>query len=90
MDIIHWSVRSSSRRGGDEVKGVEGENRFLALCDLPFIRENENLVWHENYQSKIDQRILTSNLRVHLNPNFRESGLQQTNNNKSLYCDYGL
>ncbi len=27
------------------------------------------------YQSKICQRILNSNLRVHLNPNFRESGL---------------
>ena len=31
----------------------------------------------EAYQSKIGQRILTTNLRVHLNPNFRESGLQQ-------------
>ena len=29
----------------------------------------------EAYQSKIGQRILNSNLLVHLNPNFRESGL---------------
>ena len=29
----------------------------------------------EAYQSRIDQRILTSNLLVHLNPNFRESRL---------------
>ena len=29
----------------------------------------------EAYQSKIAQRILNSNLCVHLNPNFRESGL---------------
>ena len=32
----------------------------------------------EAYQSKnIGQRILTTNFRVHLNPNFRESGLLQ-------------
>ena len=31
----------------------------------------------EAYQSKIGQRILTSSLRVHLSPNFRESWLQQ-------------
>ena len=24
MDITYWSVRSSSRRGGDGVKGVDG------------------------------------------------------------------
>ena len=24
MEIIHWSVRSSSRKGGDEVKGENG------------------------------------------------------------------
>ena len=29
----------------------------------------------EAYQARIGQKILTSNLRVHLNPNFRESGL---------------
>ncbi len=29
----------------------------------------------EAYQSKIGQRIPNSNLLVHLNPNFRESGL---------------
>ena len=29
----------------------------------------------EAYQARIGQRNLTSNLRVHLNPNFRESGL---------------
>ena len=29
----------------------------------------------EAYQSMIGKRILTSNLRVHLNPDFRELGL---------------
>ena len=29
----------------------------------------------EAYQSQIGQRILNSSFRVHLNPNFRESGL---------------
>ena len=30
----------------------------------------------EAYQPEIGQRILNSNYRVHLNPNFRESGLE--------------
>ena len=28
MVIINWSVRSSSWRGGDEVKGVDREDRY--------------------------------------------------------------
>ena len=29
MDIIYWSVRSSSRRGGDRVKGMVMGYHFL-------------------------------------------------------------
>ena len=29
MDIIYWSVRLSSRRGGDCVKGIDGADRYF-------------------------------------------------------------
>ena len=29
MDLIYWSVRSSSRRGGDGVKGVDVEYDYF-------------------------------------------------------------
>ena len=41
MDIIDWSNRSYSRKGGDGVKRV---NRNLASCEYHFIRAFENLV----------------------------------------------
>ena len=44
MKLIYWSVRSSGRRGGDEIKRVDGVIVILARCDFHFIREYENLV----------------------------------------------
>ncbi len=35
-----------------------------------------DLAVREAYQSRIDQWILNNNIHVHLNPNFRESGLR--------------
>ena len=44
MWLIYWSVRSSSSRGGDGLKSVDGGYRYLASCVFHFIREHENLV----------------------------------------------
>ena len=41
MKLVYWSVRSSSRSGGDELKEVIVT---LACCMFYFIREYENLV----------------------------------------------
>ena len=30
----HWSVRSSNRRGGDRVKGLDGEGRYLSQLQV--------------------------------------------------------
>ena len=45
-DLIYWSVRSSSRRGGDGIKGVI---IILASCKYHFIKVHENLVQHLSY-----------------------------------------
>ena len=42
-DITHWSVRSSSKRGGDGVKMVDVEV-ILASYKFNFIRVHDNLV----------------------------------------------
>ena len=42
MDLIYWSVYSSSMRGWDRVKGV----LILATCDYYFIRVDQILVQH--------------------------------------------
>ena len=34
MELIYWPVRSSSRRGGDVVKGVEGRNRYFSQLQV--------------------------------------------------------
>ena len=44
MELIYWPVRSSSRNGGDGVKGVEGKIVILARCVFQFMRKHENLV----------------------------------------------
>ena len=44
MDLIYWSVRSSSRIRGDRVKDVGIV--ILASCEYHFIRVYENLVQH--------------------------------------------
>ncbi len=41
-----FSVHSSSRRGGDEIKMVDGGIVILASCEYHFIRVHENLVQH--------------------------------------------
>ena len=43
MELIYWSVRSSSRSGGDGVKGVEGGNRYFIPLRVSLFREQENL-----------------------------------------------
>ena len=42
MDIIYWSARSSSRRGVDGVKGVDGGIVILASYKFHFIRVHHN------------------------------------------------
>ena len=31
MDLLYWSVRSFSRKGGDGVKGLDGGYRFFSI-----------------------------------------------------------
>ena len=38
MDLIYWSVRSYSRRGGDGVKGVNGVSLFYPVAVIPFFK----------------------------------------------------
>ena len=49
MDITYWSVRSSSRRGGFGVKGVNGGIAMLTSCKHHFIRVHGNLVQIDLY-----------------------------------------
>ena len=44
MELIYWSVRSSSRREWEGIKGVEGGAFNLARSVFLIIREDENLV----------------------------------------------
>ena len=49
MELNYWSFRSSSRRGEDGVRWVDGGRGcivILARCKFNFIREQENLVQH--------------------------------------------
>ena len=52
MELVYWSVHSSRRRGGNEVREVDGVIVFLANCKNNFITVHENLVQHpSNYIS---------------------------------------
>ena len=44
LEQIFWSVRSSSLRGGDVVKGVDGGNRYVSPQQVSFYQKHENLV----------------------------------------------
>ena len=45
MDFIYWSVCLSSRKGSNDVKGMEGGGIvILASYECHFIRVHENLV----------------------------------------------
>ena len=46
MDLIYWSVRSFSSRGGIVEKEVDGGTIIKARCEHKFIRVLENLVQH--------------------------------------------
>ena len=49
MDLIYWSVNSSSRRlGGGGFKKWMGVIVILANCEYDTIRVHENLVHHPN------------------------------------------
>ena len=43
MDLIYWSIRSSSKRDGDGVKGFDGGNRYFSQ-----MRVLENMVQHSS------------------------------------------
>ena len=52
MDIIYWSVQSSSRSRGDWVNGLIWGIVILASCEYHFIRAHANLVQYpSNYIS---------------------------------------
>ena len=38
MDLIYWSVRSYSRRGGDDVKEVNGVSLFQPAAVITFLK----------------------------------------------------
>ena len=44
IELVYWSIRSSSWRGGDWVKGKKGVIIILASCDFHFIRDHNNMV----------------------------------------------
>ena len=46
MDLIYWSVRLCSRRGGEGKRGWMGGNVMLASQEYHIIRVYENLVQH--------------------------------------------
>ena len=55
MYIIFWSVRSSSKRGGDGVKRVDGVSLFQSAASITlFIRVHENLVQRPRNNKSID------------------------------------
>ena len=39
MDLIYWSVHSSSRRGGDNILGVDGGYRYFSQLRLSLYRK---------------------------------------------------
>ena len=45
MDLIYWSIRSSIRRGKDEVKRLEGDIVILTSCEFHFmiVHPNNNI-----------------------------------------------
>ena len=47
MKLVYWLVRSSSRRGGNGAKEVQG-GKVSARCKFQFIGEHENLVKHSS------------------------------------------
>ena len=52
MDLIYWSVGSSSRKGGDRLKGVNGVFVSLASYEHYFIGVDKNVEQHpSNYIS---------------------------------------
>ena len=44
MDIIYWYIRSSSGRGSDGVKVVDGGDRYFASYKFYFVTVHDNLV----------------------------------------------
>ena len=62
MDLLYWSVRSSSWRGGDGVKGVDGGIVILVSCEHHFIRVHENLVQHPSNNISIGLLEINNNL----------------------------
>ena len=36
IELVYWSVLSSSRRGEDGIKGVEGGNSYFSPLEIPF------------------------------------------------------
>ena len=46
MELIYWPVPSSSRKGGDGVKGSQGGIVILARCEFYFIKEHKNMMQH--------------------------------------------
>ena len=53
MELIYWLVRSSSRRKGDGIMGVEGGIITLARCVFLFIREHDKLVKDPSYNKYV-------------------------------------
>ena len=48
MNLIYWSIRSSSGRREDGVKGIDRVYRILAGREYHVIGVHENLVQHPN------------------------------------------
>ena len=60
MELIYWSVRLFSRRGGSGAKGVDGGIFILALCEFHFIRKHAILVTKDflEFERSHDQHFL--------------------------------
>ena len=60
MKITYWSVRTSSRRGGDGVKWVKGAGIvFLASYNFHFTKVHDDLVYDPSTNNKIYKLFMT-------------------------------
>ena len=50
MGLIYWSLRSSSKRGGDVIKGIDVGYDYVSQLQVSLNKVEENLVQHsQNY-----------------------------------------
>ena len=59
MDFIYWSVRPSSMRRGNGVKGFIGGIVILAKCEHRFIGVDKNMAQHPSNNISIKSPVIS-------------------------------